>query len=254
MWESTLRINEYTGYITFPALSGGHAYHGGRKATPMEKESEMIMHKHYEKNKGGRDFVVGDLHGCLSALKAKLIDIDFDYGVDRMFSVGDLVDRGDDSMGCLKLIKEPWFYPVMGNHEDFMLRCIIGEDYPGLWVSNGGSWHYDEDENRLKKLCEYVESHIPFAITVETEHGRVGICHAQPPTYDWKDAVDPSEESKEVMLWSRTRISHKDATPTEGILKTIHGHTPVEEITKFGNAVYIDTGCVFGYDLTVIDL
>ena len=43
--------------------------------------------------------------------------IGFDKTKDRMFSVGDLPDRGIDSYGTLQLLNESWFYPVLGNHE-----------------------------------------------------------------------------------------------------------------------------------------
>jgi len=62
----------------------------------------------------GRDFIVGDLHGCRSLLEDLLAEVAFDGARDRLFSVGDLVDRGPDSEGCLELLKEPWFYPVLG--------------------------------------------------------------------------------------------------------------------------------------------
>lgn len=45
-------------------------------------------------NHAGRDFVVVDLHGCLDQLEALLKAIGFDPARDRLFSVGNLVDRG----------------------------------------------------------------------------------------------------------------------------------------------------------------
>ena len=77
-----------------------------------------LAHKHYARNENGRDFVVSDIHGCYDTLMVELAQIDFDQHKDRLFSVGDLVDRGPDSLKCLKLIEEPWFHPVIGNHED----------------------------------------------------------------------------------------------------------------------------------------
>lgn len=63
----------------------------------------------FKENTNGRDFVVGDLHGCFKEFVEKLKEINFDYSTDRMFSVGDLIDRGEDSIKCLRLIKTPWF-------------------------------------------------------------------------------------------------------------------------------------------------
>jgi serine/threonine protein phosphatase 1 len=69
----------------------------------------------------GKDYVVGDLHGCYDLLQRILDEVDFDQTCDRLFSVGDLIDRGPDSLKCLQLLGEPWFYAVKGNHEDLML-------------------------------------------------------------------------------------------------------------------------------------
>ena len=77
--------------------------------------------KTFEANTSGRDFVVGDLHGSYSAFQNLLKGLDFDKTVDRMFSVGDLVDRGPDSVSCLSLIQEPWFNAVLANHEVAMI-------------------------------------------------------------------------------------------------------------------------------------
>lgn len=50
-----------------------------------------------------------------------------------MLSVGDLVDRGPDSIGCLKLLEAPWFHAVMGNHEQLLLN------YFAPWLAYGAS-------------------------------------------------------------------------------------------------------------------
>lgn len=75
-------------------------------------------------NKRGRDFVVADLHGCLEPLLRLLKHIQFDPERDRVFSVGDLTDRGPDSWGCLRLLKLPWFFAVLGNHDALLLAHL----------------------------------------------------------------------------------------------------------------------------------
>src|SRR5258706_5182448 len=69
------------------------------------------------RNAAGRDLVVGDLHGHRSLLEHELDKLAFDPGRDRVLSVGDLIDRGPQSLGTLSLIDEPWFHAVLGNHE-----------------------------------------------------------------------------------------------------------------------------------------
>ena len=215
----------------------------------------MVGHRSFSQNSIGRDYIVGDLHGCFDALKDSMEDIAFDQNVDRMFSVGDLADRGKQNMACLRLIKEPWFHAVIGNHEVFMMESILDGADPTAWVMNGGSWHQDVDLNELWELAQYVRTNIPYAITVDTPNGRVGICHAEPPSEDWADALDPSPEMVKRMIWGRTWIRFGVHTHVKGVYKTIHGHTSVQQVIHHGNAYFIDTGAVYGDGfLTVVSL
>lgn len=68
-------------------------------------------------NSSGRDFFVGDIHGERRLLDTLLRFVDFNTSKDRLISTGDIVDRGPYSINCLKLIREPWFHLVLGNHE-----------------------------------------------------------------------------------------------------------------------------------------
>lgn len=106
-------------------------------------------------NEHGRDFVIGDLHGSLSCFEVLLRGLEFDKTKDRMFSVGDLVDRGPNSLECLELIKEPWFHCVLANHEQMMLEAFNGGYMGQFWIQNGGFWGYTayEDAKRLKETA-----------------------------------------------------------------------------------------------------
>lgn len=75
-------------------------------------------------NVDGRDFVVGDLHGCYDELMLLLEHVNFNKEQDRLFCVGDLIDRGPKPKECLELLHEKWFYPVLGNHETLLLEFI----------------------------------------------------------------------------------------------------------------------------------
>lgn len=59
--------------------------------------SENGYYAKYRANILGRDFVVGDIHGEFSKLSKLLSLVGFDEHSDRLFSVGDLVDRGPES-------------------------------------------------------------------------------------------------------------------------------------------------------------
>lgn len=142
-------------------------------------------------NTSGRDYCIGDLHGMYDLLLQKMEEVNFDITQDRIFAVGDLIDRGPQSMKCLDLLFEPWFFSCMGNHEEMMLEAVLRGDnmQGGVWVRNGGAWavleHHAEgdwDKDFVETL-EAVEQLLPLAMEVQTEFGPVGILHADPPQF-----------------------------------------------------------------------
>ena len=102
----------------------------------------------FDANTKGRDFVVGDMHGFYDLFLAELDRYDFDPSCDRVFSVGDLIDKGPKSLDCLRLLKRPWFHAVRGNHEqmllDFCFPYSLTEQDRDLnakiFLKNGGDW------------------------------------------------------------------------------------------------------------------
>jgi serine/threonine protein phosphatase 1 len=205
------------------------------------------MHYHIDRyvlNETGRDFVVGDIHGCFKLLDHVLYNIGFDDKVDRLFSVGDLVDRGLESEKCLEWIAKPWFHSVLGNHEQLAIDC--------------GSWFLDLDESVRKEYVS-VFSKLPVAIEVETKKGFVGIVHATCPCESWSDLYEAiSGENQDAfvqyMTWDRDRIKDKNITPIKDIHSVIVGHTPLTTDLILGNIHYIDTGAVFTNNLTIIEI
>jgi len=69
-----------------------------------------------------RTVVVGDVHGCLEELDELLRVVQLRPGFDRLVFVGDLLDRGPDSVGVVRRARELGALSVLGNHEDKHLR------------------------------------------------------------------------------------------------------------------------------------
>ena len=149
----------------------------------------------------GKDYVIGDLHGSYSAFENLLKNINFDKAVDRMISVGDLIDRGPDSIACMDLIREPWFYAVLANHERMMLDKFFGGYAGNYWFANGGDWGIEafNDYNATynvqhrERIPSDHSMHIidmlplvdelPFLITVNMPAGKkYHIIHAELPS------------------------------------------------------------------------
>ena len=71
-------------------------------------------------------WVVGDIHGCAIELDRLLHTIHFDPGDDELWSVGDLVNTGPDSLELLKLWRDVGGRGVLGNHDIHALRVAAG--------------------------------------------------------------------------------------------------------------------------------
>lgn len=217
-------------------------------------------------NTDGRDFVVGDIHGMFTALRALLEEVDFDAGRDRLFSVGDLVDRGPESHQALAWMAHPWFYACRGNHEQFVLDSGDPEQLE-LWVQhNGGRWWLDLGEEQRLHFLDAVAG-MPLAMEVVTGSGTVGIVHADvPPLMSWDAFVSRLEEGDPdaafYAMWSRNRIAGVvSSLPVRGRVTRVYcGHTPTRETVLVDNVHYIDTGAVYcseGYGearLTLVEI
>lgn len=65
--------------------------------------------------------IVGDIHGCLNELMALVAKLKLTDS-DRLISAGDLVDRGPDSAGVVRYMRENGFEAVAGNHDTKLVR------------------------------------------------------------------------------------------------------------------------------------
>jgi bis(5'-nucleosyl)-tetraphosphatase (symmetrical) len=71
-------------------------------------------------------WVVGDIHGCAGKLEALLRAIRFDPDRDELWSIGDLVNKGPDSLATLRLWVDLGARGVLGNHDLYALRVHAG--------------------------------------------------------------------------------------------------------------------------------
>lgn len=158
----------------------------------------------------GRDFVMGDLHGEVGQIRQHLVDVGFDGRVDRLFSVGDLIDRGEDSLAALQLLQEPWFFAVLGNHERMMLDYLLEPERPSLWLENGGDWHLSVERALLSALTEQVRQ-LPLIRIVGEGRNRFQVVHAQMPEADrFLDRV-LGPDDVEFATWSRQLFRSAEA-------------------------------------------
>jgi len=73
-----------------------------------------------------RRIFVGDVQGCRTELERLLEELRFDPAGDVLLPVGDLVNRGPDSVGSLRLLRDLDAQAVLGNHDLHLLRVAAG--------------------------------------------------------------------------------------------------------------------------------
>lgn len=216
--------------------------------------------RQFAQNDQGRDFVVGDLHGMYSHLEKLLDHVKFDQALDRLFSVGDLIDRGPESERAIEFLAKPWFFAVSGNHEQLLLDAL---DNPGdmeNWTThNGGAWWLKAAQATREQFVRMIPQ-LPVIIEIETNKGTVGIVHADvPPDMPWdvfKNFVPKEPRLQDFALWSRNRVTHAQQwiqsgqnKPVPGLHRLVVGHTPLERAVILDNVLFLDTAAAYSQNM-----
>lgn len=218
---------------------------------------------HFPDNRLGRDFVVGDLHGCLEPLGRLMETVNFHTGRDRLFSVGDLVDRGPFSMACLKLLRMPWFHAVRGNHEQFLINHLQNPQriraYDEHWLKQVAPRF--SDRNKLAGEWLPLLRSLPLVMVVGEGSGRFQVVHGElleegePVTnrmIDEWDFHDPETVERRALsgrVLFKTHINGGQvnrAHHPEKMSPTYCGHTIVEAPLKLAGQIYLDRGAFQG--------
>ncbi len=211
--------------------------------------------RRFAMNRKGRDFVVGDLHGAFRVLDEALAKVRFDPGCDRLFSVGDLIDRGPKSTRCLEFLGKPWFHAVRGNHEDDLLDFYlhpVEEDALRITVQWAPylAWWLDVPQEQRQEILSALRR-LPLAIEVALPQGHAGIVHADVPAgMSWDTFIARLESGdrrvRNAALWGRARVNQAIDEAVPGVSRVFVGHTILwEGAQRYGNVFAIDTGAVF---------
>lgn len=246
-----------------------------------------IFRIEHEENTRGNDYVVGDLHGSVHLLEKFMELVNFDKTRDRMFSVGDLPDRGIDSYGTLQLLNEPWFFPVLGNHEQMFYSYAKGmsDGYGYSFLNNGGEWILRQPPNDGRLSVNDLADLLLYVPRVRTVKGKnkVHIVHAEfnlqgiALTDDRIEKEDTLRKlcmlasfDGEFSFWGRSLFNQYYRTQpsmvkhdmakialvnSPNLSKIISGHTIVETPLQLGKCLNIDTGAYNKYrNLTVYSI
>jgi protein phosphatase len=217
--------------------------------------------------------VIGDIHGCRAELECLLTELGYAIARDelgraigatrsgrRAIFVGDLVDRGPDTPGVLRLVmgmvNAGDALCVPGNHENKLVRALRGRN---VQVTHGLAESLAQLEAEpadfraeVERFMDGLISHyvldggnlvVSHAGLVERYHGR-----ASRRVRDFCLYGQTTGETDEYGL----PVRYPWATEYRGQAMVLYGHTPVPEPEWINNTMCLDTGCVFGGKLTAL--
>ncbi|MFG1855079.1 polynucleotide kinase-phosphatase [Actinomadura geliboluensis] len=218
--------------------------------------------------------IVGDVHGCRAELEDLLTGLGYEIERDARgravganhpggrtaVFVGDLVDRGPDSPGVLRLVMGMVAAGdalcVSGNHEAKLVRALRGRKVRvAHGLENSLEQFAAEDDDFRDGALEFMDGLISHYML---DGGRLVVAHA-----GLKEAYHgrASGRVRSFALYGDTTgetdeyglpVRYPWARDYRGKAMVVYGHTPVPEAEWVNNTICLDTGAVFGGKLTAL--
>ncbi|MFH0733215.1 MAG: metallophosphoesterase [bacterium] len=205
--------------------------------------------------------VIGDIHGCYYTLVELYKNIKKKYKNIKVFTVGDLVDRGKYSCEVVNFVHNEHILFTPGNH-DYMFVSYFkepGSTFARSWIFNGNEATLESYEQHP----EHLNAHLKFLRSAPLFFNLPDcfICHAGIAKYYEKFLPLNFKENIDIL----EPLIYEDYITDQGVLWTrepllnigklqIVGHTKYHEITldESANVLYIDTGACMGYRLSAV--
>jgi len=252
-----------------------HVFHTAAEAHAAVIERQRAYS--WKRHEAGPFDVIGDVHGCLPELLELLAKLG--YGLQRVpesdggtvwdltppdgrrvVFVGDLVDRGPDTPGVLRLVRRAMAdgkaFCVRGNHDDKLHRKLAGRD---VNISSGLAESLDQISrepagfaDEMRAFLETLPLHLVF------DGGRFVVAHAGLKCdLHGRD----SDRVRAFCLFGDTTGEYDQyglpvrlnwAADYHGPAHVVYGHVPTYQPQWLNKTLCIDTGCVFGGWLTAV--
>ncbi len=200
-----------------------------------------------------RLIAIGDIHGCLAALRTILDAIEPEVE-DTIVTLGDYIDRGPNSMDVmermLQIQSSCRLVPLLGNHDEMLINIVNGQnELFADWLLFGGNATLMSYGSL--KVAIIPEEHIDFlqSCRLYYETDQYIFLHG---AYD--PALPMERQDSETLLWGKLR-----PTPPEPHCSgktVIVGHTAQRngQILDLGYLKCIDTCCYGSGWLTAMEL
>lgn len=197
-------------------------------------------------------YVVSDIHGQYNLFMKMLKEINFTDN-DEMWVLGDVVDRGKESIKTLiHIIQSNNIHMLLGNHEEFMLDFFSRNKMPRnmsevyemssyeMWFRNGGIETIRELKNKYttqmrNKVLQYIRN-LSVAEIVIANKNKFYIAHADLQIHD---GIISQEQNRDYTIWNRKIPSERDKLKYNMYLITGHMHQAESKIFKHENWICI---------------
>lgn len=219
---------------------------------------------YFPRNTAGRDFVIGDIHGCYSAVRGLLNHVRFRPAVDRLFAVGDLVDRGPSSVEALQLTRQSWFFSCRGNHEQMLIDHLRNPDVVPAsdphWLKS--VFRTFTHRQQFSGVWLPVLENLPHVMVVGDEEFKFYVVHAEileqrasvteEMIEQW--AFKDPEKAKRRAIWGRSLWTafEEDRPVARAHIPSLPliycGHTIINTPLQLARQVYLDGGAYVAYD------
>lgn len=202
-----------------------------------------------------RHIFIGDVHGCLDELRLLLRKV-APRPEDRLVLVGDLVAKGPDSAGVVALARELSALCVRGNHDEAVLRYrraqLQNQEPPRLKKG-----HVEVARSLNERDWAYLEA-LPLWLTFPQYRALVvhaGLVPGLPLELQEPDTLMNIRSIRaDGSASSRKDEGRPWASVWQGPEQVIFGHDAVSGLQRRSFATGLDTGCVYGRELTALVL
>ncbi len=214
--------------------------------------------------------IIGDVHGCFDELVKLLDELGYEVAPDgagarhpdgrRAIFLGDLVDRGPNSPGALRLVMgmvaSDSALCVPGNHENKLVRKLKGRN---VQVTHGLAETLEQLDREPEGFADEVREFLDGLVShYLLDGGRLVVAHA-----GMKERMQGRAAGavRDFALYGETTgetdefglpVRYPWADDYRGEAFVVYGHTPVPEPRWVNRTICVDTGCVFGGHLTAL--
>lgn len=235
-----------------------------RYSIPFPKERHIVLNETDVKNK--ILFIIGDVHGCFDELVELLNLAEKEVPGTQLLPifVGDLINKGPQNVEVLRKVRSMDAYVVRGNHEEVVLREILrqklDESYESQFKYNWAKELTDEDITYLQEL--------PYTISIPSFNSIIVHGGLEPEVeledQDFRNMVSMRNLEKHGdKLVATSKVFKEDSLEPEsppwgsvwkGPEHVYYGHDATRKLQIHKHATGLDTGCVYGGELTGIFL